>query len=132
FGQALMCESEVLRSEAVSMMQSAQSRDRNDSEIGRWIQFGLAFGRRFFAKAEVGAVRMIVGDEIPHEAFQMALVHHNHMIEQVPAAGADETLRDSVLPWTLKAYSFGLNTEALDRINHMVIEVRAAIKYEIP
>jgi hypothetical protein len=41
------------------MMQAAQSRDRNDSAIGRWILFGLASGGGFFAKAEVGAVFMV-------------------------------------------------------------------------
>jgi hypothetical protein len=61
----------------------------------------------------------------------MALVYHQHMIEQVPTAIADEALRDSVLPWALKSCSLGLNTKAFDRINHMVIEVRATIKYEI-
>ena len=80
--------------------------------------FGLASGGSFFAKAEVGAVVVIVGDVLVHESLQMALIHHNHMVEQVPEAGADEALRDSVLPWALKACPLGLNTEALDRINH--------------
>src|SRR4051812_31069755 len=61
----------------------------------------------------------------------MALVHHNHMVEQVPTAVADEALRDSILPWALEACSPGLNSEALDCINRMVIEVRAAIEDEI-
>ena len=61
----------------------------------------------------------------------MALVHYDHMVEQVPTAVADETFRDSVLPWALKARSLGLNIEALDRINHIVIEVRAAIEDKI-
>jgi hypothetical protein len=113
------------------MMQAAQSRHRHDSAIGLWILFGLASGRSFFAKAEVGAVRVIVGDIRVHEALQMALVHYNHMVEQVPTAVADETFRDSVLPWTLKACSLGLNIEALDRINDIVIEVRAAIEDQI-
>lgn len=113
------------------MMQAAQSRDRNDSAIGRRILFDVASPRGFFAKAEVGAVLVIAGDVRVHESLQMALVHDKHMVEQVPTAIADEALRDPVLPWALKACSLGLNTEALDRINHMVIEVRATIKYEI-
>jgi hypothetical protein len=113
------------------MMQASQSRDRNDSAIGCWILFGLASGRSFFAEAEVGAVLVIVGDVSFHESLQMALVHHKHMAQQVPAAIADEALRDSVLPRTLKARSLGLNTKALDRINHIVIEARAAIEDQI-
>ena len=113
------------------MMQASQSRDRNDSAIGCWILFGLASGRSFFAEAEVGAVLVIVGDVSFHESLQMALVHHKHMAQQVPAAIADEALRDSVLSRTLKARSLGLNTKALDRINHIVIEARAAIEDQI-
>jgi|SRR5580704_13073130 len=77
------------------MMQASQSRDRNDSAIGCWILFGLASGRSFFAEAEVGAVLVIVGDVSVHESLQMALVHHKHMAQQVPAAIADEALRES-------------------------------------
>jgi hypothetical protein len=63
------------------MMQASQSRDRNDSAIGRWILFSLACGRSFFAEAEVGVVLMIVGDVSFRESLQMALVHHKHMAE---------------------------------------------------
>jgi hypothetical protein len=35
----------------------------------------------------------------------MVFVKHDHMAEQVPAAVADEALRDSVLPWALKGRS---------------------------
>jgi len=110
------------------MIEASQSRDRNDSAIGCWILFGLASGGSFFAEAEVGTVLVIVGDVIFHESLQMALVHHKHMAEQIPAAIADKALRDSVLPRALKARSLGLNTKALDRINHIVIEARAAIE----
>jgi len=79
----------------------------------------------------MGAVLVIVGDIRVHESLQMALVHYNHMVEQVPTAVADETLRDSVLPRALKACSLGLNAKAHDRINYIVIEVRAAIEDEI-
>ena len=58
----------------------------------------------------------------------MVFVKHDHMAEQVPAAVADEALRDSVLPWALKARSLGPNTKAPDRINHIVIEARATIE----
>ena len=34
---------------------------------------------------------MVVADVFTYEAFQMALIEHNYMIEQVPAAIADPT-----------------------------------------
>jgi hypothetical protein len=82
-------------------------------------------------RSEVGAVLVIVGDVSFHESLQTALVHHKHMAEQIPAAIADEALCDSVLPRTLKARSLGLDTEALDRINRIVIEARATIEDQI-
>ena len=65
------------------------------------------------------------------EAFQMVFVEYDDMVEQIATTTADEAFRNSVLPWALKAGSLGLDTEALDRIDYMVTEVRPAIKYEI-
>jgi len=59
------------------MMQASQSRDRNDSAIGRRILFGFASGRSFFAEAEVSAVLVIVGDVSFHESPQMVLVDYD-------------------------------------------------------
>ena len=131
FGQDLLREVGGPRREAVSMMQAAQLRDRNELAIRRLVLFDLASARSFFAKAEVASVLMIVGDVRVREPFQVAPLPHNHMVEQVPTAVAYEPLRDSVLPRALKAGSLGLNAKALDCINHIVTEVRATIKYEI-
>ena len=61
----------------------------------------------------------------------MALVEHNHMIEQVPSATANQALRYSILPRALEARSFGLYAEALDRVHNFVIEVRPVVEDEV-
>jgi hypothetical protein len=66
-----------------------------------------------------------------NKLLRVALVEHNHIIEQVPAATANETLRYSVLPRALEAGSFGLDAEALDRVDDFVIEVRAAVEDDV-
>ena len=112
-------------------MQTAQSWHGNNFALRFWIRFHLASCRRLLCQSEMSPIFMVVIDVLVQEALQMALIQHDHVVEQVTAAVADKALRDSVLPWAQQTRSLGLNTEALDRINHILIEVRAAIEYEI-
>jgi hypothetical protein len=43
-------------------------------------------------------VVVVVANVFGHEPFQVALVEHNNVIEQVAAAGADESFGNAVLP----------------------------------
>ena len=61
----------------------------------------------------------------------MAFIQDNYMVEQVPAAIADPTLGNAILPRTPEAGSLWLNAEALHRANDFFIEVCAAIKDQV-
>ena len=61
----------------------------------------------------------------------MAFVEHHYLVEQIPAAIADESLGYTVLPRALKTGLFGLDAEALDRADDFVIEVRVAVEDEV-
>ena len=61
----------------------------------------------------------------------MALIEHDHMVEQVPAAVADPTLDNAVLPRTSEAGPLGLDAEALHGIDHPRIETGTAIKDQL-
>ena len=126
-----ICEAKGLRGETVSMMQAAHSRHRDNSAFRVWIRFGFARAGCILCKAEVCAIVVVIADIFVHEAHQMGLVEHNHIIEQVPAAIANESLRYSVLPRALEAGSFGLDAEALDSVDDFLIEVRAAVEDEV-
>jgi len=84
-------------------MKSADSEHGNDPSILTEIQFRHASSGRSFAQCQMRSVFMVVADVLTHEAFQMALIENNDMIEQVPTAIADPAFGNTVLPRTLKA-----------------------------
>ena len=79
----------------------------------------------------MGSVVMIVTDVLGHQPFEMPLVEHDHMIEQVSPAIADEAFCDSVLPGTAKASSLGFYPEALDGAGDFRAEVSSAIEDQV-
>jgi hypothetical protein len=74
------------------------------------------------------SIVLIVADVVSHEAFRMPLIEDDDMIKEIPAATANEALRDSVLPWTTGASSFGLDAEIPDCADNYAIEVGALIE----
>ena len=99
--------------EPITMMQTAKTRQGQDGAALASALLRRPAPRRFFLQAKMRPVLVIIADIVVHEAFQMVFVKHDHMAEQVPAAVADEALRDSVLPRALKAGSLGTNTKLL-------------------
>src|ERR1035437_12871 len=76
-------------------------------------------------------VVVVITDVLTHQAFQMGLVEHDHMIEQISSTVANPAFGDAVLPGTSEAGPFGRNAKALHRTNDFLIEVRAAIKDQV-
>ena len=76
-------------------------------------------------------VFVVIIDVFVHEAFEMAFVQNDHVIEQIPAAGTNEAFRHSVLPGASEAGSLGLNAKALSGVDHFLIEVCTEIKDQI-
>jgi hypothetical protein len=66
-----------------------------------------------------------------HEAFQMAFVEYDHMIEQFAPTAANEPFRNATLPRASEAGPFRLNTEALDCIDYLTVEIRGPIKDQV-
>jgi hypothetical protein len=79
----------------------------------------------------VGAILEIVEDVFVDQAFQMPPTENDHMVDQIPAAGAYPAFRNAVLPWTSEARALGLNAETLHCFNHFIIELWAAIKDQV-
>jgi len=59
--------------------------------------------RRSLFEREMCAILEIVADVFVHQAFQMPLIENDHVVEQIPAAGAYPAFRNTVLPWTSEA-----------------------------
>src|ERR1035437_1954220 len=79
----------------------------------------------------MSSIIVVIADVLFHNGFQMALIEHDHMVEQVPAVAANPTPGDTVLPGTSVAGSLGLNAEALHGVDHLRIEAGTAIKDQI-
>ena len=77
---------------------------------------------RSLSQREMSAILEIVEDVFVHQAFKMPPIENDHMVEQIPAAGAYPAFRNAVLPWTAEVCSLGLN---------FIIELRAAIKDQV-
>ena len=59
-------------------------------------------------------VFVVIANVVGHKALEMTLVDHDHMIEQIAAAGTDEAFRHTVTLGALEAGALGLNAETLD------------------
>ena len=53
---------------------------------------------RLLTQSEMCPVFVVIAQVFIHEPFQMPLVEHDDMVEQVPPTTLDESLCDSVLP----------------------------------
>ena len=61
----------------------------------------------------------------------MLLVEYDHLIEQFPTTAANEPFRNAVLPWASEARPFRLDTEALDCIDSVAVEIRDPVKDQV-
>jgi hypothetical protein len=74
---------------------------------------------------------MVVMDVLVHQALQMALIEHNHMVEKLSSAGADETLGYTVLPGAPNRNANRRSTKILDSLKNLALESVLAIEDEI-
>jgi len=114
----------------VAMMQAAQSR-HGDHRAGR-VRFRslLAASWRLLRQPKMGPILVIVPNVVGHEAFEMADVEHDDMIEQIATAGADESFGHAVLPRASNRNSNWADAEVLRRLQDFAIECVFAIKDE--
>ena len=74
---------------------------------------------------------MIVANVLVHQAFQMALVEHDHVVKQITTASADPTFGHAVLPG---ASDRGVNrpyAQAFRGFQNLAMECMLAIKDQI-
>jgi len=74
---------------------------------------------------------MVVANVLGQETFQMPLVEHDDVVEQVASAIAYPTFGDSVLPRTSETGSFGLDAEACYGADNFRVEVRGSVEEQI-
>lgn len=77
------------------------------------------------------SVVLVVIDVLIHQALQVPFIQHDHMVEQIPAAVADPSLGNAILPGTSKTNSLRFDPEAVYGIDDFCIEVASSIKDQI-
>ena len=115
----------------VAMMQAAEPWHRYDFASYFGVARCFTAGRRSLCQCKMRPVFVIVLDVLAHQAFQVAFIENDRMVEQIAAAIADPALGDTILPRTAEAGSLGLNAEALYGVHHLRIETGAAIKDQV-
>ena len=115
----------------VAMMQAAESRHGYDLAPGLRATHRYTTGRRSLSQCKMSSVLVIIPDILIHKTFQMAFIENDHMVEQVSAATPYPALRDTILPRTSEAGPFGLDAEALYRIDDFFIKLCATVKDQI-
>jgi len=80
----------------VAMMQAAEPGHRYNSVINTGILDCFTTGGRSLRQRKMSSVLVVVPDVLVHQAFQMAFVHNNYIVEQIPAAVADPSLGHAV------------------------------------
>jgi hypothetical protein len=113
------------------MMQTAEPWGRKNVRVCRDFQCSLAPTGSLLLRAEVSSIIVVVADVLIHEALQMSLVENDHVVEKISTTVADEALRDAILPWALKAGSFGFDVEAHAGLNDLYIEIGSSIENQI-
>ena len=99
-----------LSCQMVSMMQTTQPRHRDNLLAG--VQtYRFPASRSLFVQAEMGSVVVMITDVVGHQASQMPLVEHDHVVEQIAATTAHEPFRYTVLPraFERRADRFGVD-----------------------
>ena len=114
--------------EIASVMQSAEPRHSDDFRIHRHVVFGSTLSWCLLFQSKMRPVVMVIAEVFVHQAFQMALIENDDMIEQVSATASYETFANAILPWSLKAASLRLNAEVPDGFEDLFVEVRSAVK----
>ena len=85
----------------VSVIEAVQSRKSDDRTVA--CRLGPVIGR-LFPEAEVGSVFLVIADVLRQQAFQMALVQGDDMVQQIAPATLHPAFGCAVLPGTFKPW----------------------------
>jgi hypothetical protein len=113
------------------MIQTAQSRLGDDFERSA-PRRDLPAERRFLSKSQVGPVTMVLRDVLCQESFQVPLIDHDHVIEEILSAALNPSLRHAVLPGTLERGSLGAAPHGFHRSNDLEPELAIPVEEHVP
>src|SRR5262245_2612204 len=103
----------MLFAPGVAMVQTAQTRNGNQSRLGTRPLCQRAAIRCVLFQRVVNSVLVIIAHVIPDQPTQMLLIQRNHMVENLAAATAHPPFRHTMLPGRPWARSLGLQPRCL-------------------
>ncbi len=112
------------------MVQAPEPRHRNDIVVRAGSVPRLAASRSLFGQPKMCAVVVITVHVFGHEAFQMAIVQNDDMIDQVAVAAGDESFGNSILPGASNRDSNQGDAQTLRRLQDFIMERVLAIEDE--
>src|SRR5664279_6651020 len=86
------------------------------------VVFRFTTGRRSLRQRKMRSVIVIVTNVVGHQTFQMPLIKHDHMVEQIAAAVFDPAFCNTVLPRISKAVPLGKYAQALHGVDKLLKE----------
>ena len=96
FRQGGIAIPEVLGSHHVTVMQSTESRQRDDLFSAGRLRHRNSTSGRALPQPEMSPVFVIIENVFFQQSSQVSLVQNDHMVEQVPTHTPDPTLSDAV------------------------------------
>jgi hypothetical protein len=85
----------------VAMVEATDFANRDD--LAEFRLFNRAAVRRVLVEREMRASPVVVGEVAGQDAAQVAFAENQNVIQTLAADRADESLREGILPWALRA-----------------------------
>jgi len=85
---------------------------------------------RVLAQPEMCSILMVVADVFAHEALEMMLIEHDHMIQEVASAASNPTLRRTILPRTPERCANWLAPHCANRSDYVLAEFAISVKHQ--
>jgi hypothetical protein len=123
--------SDRLGGHAVAMVETTDSRHCQDFGGRICIRRCHSTRGRPLLQREVRPIVVVIANVFSHQPFEMPLVEHDYMIEQVPSAITNPSFCNTVLPRTTEAGPLGLDAKALHCADNFLVEVRCAIEDQV-
>jgi len=101
------------------MMKSADSWQRDDLRRARGSRRDAASGWPVLVESQLAALLMIVARVGAKQPNEMALIEHEHVLEELPSTTADLSFGDRILPGTTVGDAARSRAHRLDELHNV-------------
>src|SRR5271156_2820911 len=117
--------------QVVTVMQAAKFGRRYDPVAHTAVLGWYTTRRSVLVQCGMRSIFVVVADVLVQQAFQMPFIRNDHVVKEIPAAIANPTLANTVLPWTLETGPLWLDAKALHCVDDFFIEICTVIEDQV-